>query len=137
MTPVTSSEESSSLSTQKTAQEGTPIEPSLAFVREDIQVIIRTIVGAGNLDVEYVEIFNQSEGPVDLSGWQLKDENENTFTFPTLILNSEGSIKVLSKQGTNTVIELYWQADSPIWQSGELANLTDAGGTSIATYSIP
>ena len=137
MTPVTSSEESSSLSTQKTAQEGTPIEPSLAFVREDIQVIIRTIVGAGNLDVEYVEIFNQSEGPVDLSGWQLEDENENTFTFPTLILNSEGSIKVLSKQGTNTVIVLYWQADSPIWQSGELANLTDAGGTSIATYSIP
>lgn len=128
---------SEELSASQSAQESTTIEPSMVFINEDIQVIIRTIVGAGNLAVEYVEIYNQSEGPVDLSGWQLQDEDENRFVFPTLILNSEGSVKVLSKQGTNTVIELYWQAETPIWQSGEKADLMDASGTSIATYSIP
>jgi hypothetical protein len=137
MTPAPSRQESSSQSAQETVEKSTTSEPALTFINEDIQVIIRTIVGAGNLDVEYVEIFNQSEGPVDLSGWQLKDENDNTFVFPALILNSEGSVKVLTKQGTNTVIELYWQADVPIWQSGEVANLTDANGNSISTYSIP
>lgn len=137
MTPAPSRQESSSQSAQETVEKSTTSEPALTFINEDIQVIIRTIVGAGNLDVEYVEIFNQSEGPVDLSGWQLKDENDNTFVFPALILNSEGSVKVLTKQGTNTVIELYWQADVPIWQSGEVANLADANGNSISTYSIP
>lgn len=137
MTPAPSRQKSSSQSAQETVERSTTSEPSLSFINEDIQVIIRTIVGAGNLNVEYVEIFNQSEGPVDLSEWQLKDENGNTFVFPALILNSEGSVKVLSKQGTNTVIELYWQAESPIWQSGEVANLTDANGNSISTYSIP
>ena len=112
-------------------------EPTLAFISSDPDVVIRTIVGAGNVEVEYVEILNQSEGPVDMTGWQLKDEQSNTFTFPTLILNSGGAIKVLSKKGVNTVIELYWQEDTAMWQSGETAVLQDAAGEIVTTYSIP
>ncbi|MFN2304831.1 MAG: lamin tail domain-containing protein, partial [Anaerolineales bacterium] len=82
LTESANSESSTSRPAQEDTQENMLVEPSLTFIDEDsIQVIIRTIVGAGNLDVEYVEIFNQSEGPVDLSGWQLKDENDNTFLF--------------------------------------------------------
>jgi len=104
---------------------------------EDIQIVIRTVVGAGNLDSEYVEIYNESDGVVDLTGWQLVDEEGDRFTFPALILNIEGAIEVHSKTGEHTVIELYWQADSPIWQPGEIVKLVDAGGNIMATYSIP
>lgn len=112
-------------------------DSTIAFTNENIDIDIYTIVGAGNLEVEYVEIRNQSQGPIDLTGWQLMDETGQTFTFPALILNSGGAIKVLSKQGNNSVIELYWQSDSPIWQSGETARLLNAAGETITTYAIP
>ena len=112
-------------------------EPAAEFSNLDIKIDIRTIVGAGDLAVEYVEIINRGENQADLTDWQLRDENGNAFTFPALILNSGGAIKVLSKTGTNTVIELYWQADTSIWQSGESARLLNPNGELIASYSIP
>lgn len=132
--------ENSALSEQEEAP-NTEIEPSLEpaieYASSNTQVTIRVIVGAGNLEVEYVEILNESAEAVDLTGWLLVDENGHQFTFPALILNGGGAIKVLSKTGDNTVIELYWQADAPIWQSGETATLLNAGGETIATYSLP
>lgn len=110
---------------------------TLGFVTEDVQVSIHAIVGPGNLDVEYVEIHNQSQGSLDMTSWQITDQDGNVFTFPSLILNEGGAVKVLSKPGNNTVIELYWQSEAPIWQPGEIANLLNAQGTVIATYSIP
>jgi len=113
--------------------DGTPLD----FVEEGVNVTINAIVGAGNLSVEYVEIRNQSEGPVDLTGWQLQDENDHTFTFPALILNNNGAINVFSQTGTNTVIEIFWQSDTPIWESGETASLLNVSGDLMTTYSIP
>ena len=113
------------------------IDPDFDLTNEDILITIRTIVGAGDLTVEYVEIINQGENPANLTAWQLLDEDGHTFTFPALILNSGGAIKVLSRTGTDTVIELYWQSDAPIWQSGETARLLNADGEVITSYSIP
>ena len=109
----------------------------IEWAEEDQQIAIRTVVGTGNLDLEYVEVFNQSDGAVNMSGWQIIDENENQFTFPALILNNGGSVKVYSKGGIDTVIELYWQAEAPIWQSGETVRLLNSDGNTAATYSIP
>lgn len=113
------------------------VEPTFVFPNEDIFVNIRAIVGAGDLAMEYVEVVNQGENPANLTGWQLINPSGNTFTFPTLILNSGGAIKVLSKTGTNSVIELFWQSDLPIWQHGDTARLLNADGEVVRTYSIP
>lgn len=113
------------------------LEPTITFIEENPEVNIYAIVGAGDLDVEYVEIRNKSTGPVEMTGWQLIDNQGNQFIFPAMILNSEGAIKVLSQVGNNSVIELYWQSDSPIWQPGETAVLLDAAGETVSTYSIP
>ncbi|MFU8826931.1 MAG: lamin tail domain-containing protein [Brevefilum sp.] len=110
---------------------------SLPNLNEDLAINIRTIVGAGDLTVEYVEIINQGQNPADLTAWQLAGQNGQTFTFPALILNSGGAIKVFSKAGTNSVIELFWQSDQPIWRSGEAARLMDATGELVSTYTIP
>lgn len=118
-------------------EQSSEIETTIPFINEDLTINIRTIVGAGDLDVEYVEIVNQGQNPADLTGWQLINESGREFTFPVLILNSNGAIKVLSKAGTNTVIELYWQSDSPIWQPGETARLLKADGELVTSYTIP
>lgn len=107
------------------------------FLQEDLQVLIRSVVGAGNLAMEYVQILNQSEGAVNLNGWQLQNGRGQHFTFPAMILNQDGAVEVHSKAGTSTVIELYWQSDAPIWQSGDTATLIDAEGKIQATYQIP
>jgi hypothetical protein len=131
-------EDSPSQFEKPVAGEGFEISaPTLAFVTDEIQVSIHAIVGAGNLEVEYVEIHNQSPGPVNMTDWQLMDQDGQVFVFPALILNEGGAIKVLSQKGNNTVIELYWQSEVPIWQPGEIAKLLTADGETIATYSIP
>lgn len=114
-----------------------PAVTEIELANENIHINIRTIVGAGNLAVEYVEIVNQGQNPADLTNWKLIDEEGHQFTFPVLILNSGGAIKVLSKTGTHTVIELYWQMDSPIWQPGETARLLNAADEIITSYLIP
>lgn len=111
--------------------------PEIAFLEDNIDVVIHAIVGPGNYDVEYVEIRNQSSGPIDLTGWQLRDEQDHAFVFPAMILNQDGAIKILSGLGNNSVIELFWQSDSAIWQSGETARLMNASGEQMSSYLIP
>jgi hypothetical protein len=115
-------------------------DPDLVLSEHEMDVAIYAVVGVGNLDVEYVEIRNQSQGAVDPAGWQILDEDGNNFTFPTSpswLLSSSGAVKVLSKSGNNSVIELYWESNEPIWQSGERVTLLNAEGKIIATYLIP
>ncbi len=119
------------------AEEAPISEPTQPLFSSGEQVEIHLIVGAGNLDLEYVEIRNNGEDPVDLTGWLLINESNEQFTFPGMILNSGGAVKILSRAGTNTVIELYWQADTPIWRSGGTARLLNARGELVTTYSIP
>ena len=80
--------------------------PEIIFLNESIDVVIYAIVGPGNIEVEYVEIRNQSPGSIDLTGWQLQDEQDNSFIFPAMILNQDGAIKILSGKGNNSVIEM-------------------------------
>jgi hypothetical protein len=130
-------DEQSQTLTADNAEDEIPTEYTLDFVTDDYAISILTIVGPGNLDLEHVTIQNESQGAVDMTGWQIIDENEHAFTFPTFILNMDGSVKIFSQKGTDTVIELYWQSDDPIWQSGETARLQDRDGNTVATYSIP
>ena len=120
-----------------TLDDQTPPDSSPDFVSGDYDIRIASIVGPGDIDVEYVEIHNKGQGGVNITGWQLKDEEGHVYTFPAFILNSGGAVKVLSQRGSDTVIELYWQSDNPIWQPGENAQLVDSSGNVVTTYSIP
>ncbi|MBG0786429.1 MAG: lamin tail domain-containing protein [Anaerolineaceae bacterium] len=112
-------------------------QPTTEFLQEGLTIAIPSVVGAGNLEMEFVQILNQSDGAINLSGWQIQNGRGQAFTFPAMILNQDGAVEVHSKAGTNTVIELYWQSDTPIWQSGDTVTLVDASGETQATYQIP
>jgi len=112
-------------------------QPTTEFLQEGLTLTIQSVVGAGNLEMERVQILNQSDGAVNLSGWQIQNGQGQNFIFPAMILNQDGAVEVYSKAGMNTVIELYWQSDVPIWQSGDTVTLVDASGDVQATYQIP
>ena len=103
----------------------------------DIPVEIVSIVGAGTLNAEWVIVRNAGGEPLSLANWQLKDANRNTFTFPNLTLNTGGAVQIHTIAGTNTVIDLYWGLNDPVWQSGEDAQLLDPSGNVRAVYTVP
>jgi micrococcal nuclease len=73
-----------------------------------------------------------------LAGWTLEDENGNSFMFPLVTLYVEGgTVSVYSKSGSNTVLDLFWGSDEPVWAPGEQVVLRDSGGSVRAVYQIP
>jgi len=103
----------------------------------DIPVEIVSIVGSGTLNAESVIVSNAGTESLNLAGWQLKDSNRNVFVFPNLTLNTGGAVQIHTIAGTNTVIDLYWGLNDPVWQSGEEAQLLDPSGNVRAVYMVP
>ena len=103
----------------------------------DIPIDIVSVVGSGNLSAEVVIIHYLGEGQLDLSNWQLKDEDGNIFLFPAIALVENGAVQIHTAAGTNTVIDLYWGMPTPVWRSGETASLYDANGNLIVMYKVP
>ena len=101
----------------------------------EIQIV--SVVGADNLGAEVVILRYLGDGQVDLSNWQLRDENGNIFLFPAIALVKEGAVQIHTAAGTNTVVDLYWNMTAPIWKSGETASLYDADGVLRAAYKVP
>jgi hypothetical protein len=118
-----------------TYQEAVPAGTANPDLKPSVKIV--SIVGAGLLDAESVTIKNAGDSPLNLSRWQLKDSDKNVFTFPNLTLNTNGAVQVHTKPGTDNVIDLYWNAGVPVWQSGEEAQLLDSSGSVQATYQVP
>ena len=103
----------------------------------DIPVEIVSVVGAGTLSAEVVVVHYNGEGELGLANWQLKDDNGNTFTFPQLILYTDGAVQVHTAPGSDTVVDLYMGLRDPIWESGEVAKLFDPQDNLRAIYRVP
>jgi len=106
-------------------------------LQTDIPIKITSVIGAGTLGAEVAIVKFDGEGQLNLAGWQLKDSNGNTFTFPQITLYQNGAVQVHTSSGTGTVIDLYWNMGEPVWQSGEDAKLYDAQGSLRAVYRVP
>jgi hypothetical protein len=103
----------------------------------DVPVEIVSVVGAGTLSAEAVVVRYNGEGELVLANWQLKDDNGNTFTFPQLILYTDGAVQVHTAPGSDTVVDLYMGLRDPIWESGEVASLYDPQDNLRAIYRVP
>jgi len=103
-------------------------------------VVIKNIIGVGDLNTERVLIKFVGEGELSLVGWQIEGQNGNIFLFPEtprLTLFSDGAVYVFTKPGVNSAIELFWGKDAPVWNSSETVILKDATGTLRSSYHIP
>ncbi len=116
---------------------GTSAPAATLSLQTDIPINIQSVIGAGTLNAEVAIIKYEGEGSLTLAGWQLKDDDGYTFTFPQLNLYTNGAVQVHTASGTDTVIDLYWGTGQAVWQSGEEAKLFDPQGNLRAIYRVP
>jgi hypothetical protein len=119
------------------ASAGNPVAAATLGLVSEPSVEISSVVGAGTLNAEVAIIRFNGADQLDLAGWQLKDGDGNTFTFPQITLYTNGAVQVHTGSGTDTVIDLHWGAGQPIWQSGEDSRLFDSQGNLQALYRVP
>ena len=115
------------------------LTPTLPPVDAPI-IEITSIIGAGDVQQEVVELKRQGEGNLVMTGWSLQGENGSKYTFPStpeLTLYQDGAMQVYSRFGDGTPLELYWGRTEPAWRSGETVKVVDREGNVRAEYSIP
>jgi hypothetical protein len=100
-------------------------------------LILDNVFGVGSLENEVVVLKRVGEGELALSNWTLADEDGNRYTFPALILYSEGAVQLHTGGGVPTVVDLYWGLDAPVWEAGEIVTVYDGANNVRATYQIP
>lgn len=102
------------------------------------QFAIERVVGAGDVENEYVLIKRLGDQEISLLGWRLADTDGNEYVFPNLsIVVKDGAVRVYTKVGTDTPVELYWGLNHPVWSSGDVASLLDPDGTPQASFEVP
>lgn len=110
-------------------------QATLPPVEEPI-IRIETVIGAGDLSTETIQLQRIGEGDLQMDGWWLEG-NGKEFFFPNLTLNKNGSVRLNSRAGQNSVIELFWGLESPVWRSGDTISLYDPASNLRASYTIP
>lgn len=126
------------LASQSTKQiESTPLPTLIATNSDSGLLSIEGVFGAGDLNVEYVLIRNQSDTSVNLNGWSLSASSGEKYKLPYLVLNKNGAVRVYSKYGVDSVIELYWNSDQALWNSGDQVYLVDQSGKQQASWQVP
>ncbi len=101
------------------------------------QLSIATIIGPGDVDNERVRIEHIGDQDMSLALWQLEDEDGNSYRFPALVLHPGGFVELFSRQGEDSVTQLFWNSANSIWSEGELASLLDPAGDEQASYTAP
>ncbi len=117
---------------QRSTSPATAIPPA-----SSADVCIEMVAGVGNRDLEYILVRNQSESAVDLAAWQISASGGRSYTFPPLKLNKNGAVRLYTRSGTDTVIELFWNSAEALWKSGDEITLLEPGGSARSTYLIP
>ena len=100
-------------------------------------MLIEGVFGAGEISVEYILIRNRSDSPINLNGWSIQSSNGKKLDLPQLSLNKNGAVRLYSKHGTNTVIELYWNSDQALWTTGSKIQLLDPNGEQKSDWQGP
>lgn len=86
---------------------------------------------AENLNDEYVVFENTGTSSLDLSGWELADAADHTYTIPEgTVLDPGERITIHTGSGTDTATDLYWGQSRPVWNNdGDTVILRDDAGT--------
>jgi hypothetical protein len=114
----------------------TPIA-TLALPEGQASISIGEVIGAGILAEEAVTIVNSGSRPQALLGWSLSDQEGHVYTFGQVTLFGDGSAIVIhTDSGSDSVGDLYWQLEEPIWESGDAVTLQDEAGATQATFLV-
>jgi len=97
---------------------------------------ISNVFAPGDLNNELLMIERLGEGDLNLLNWQIVDEDNNAFIFPSIEL-VKGQLSIYSRRGANTVNTLFWRSEEAIWSAGETVRVIDSAGQERASFEIP
>jgi LysM repeat protein len=106
-------------------------------IKLEPQVVIESVIGVGVLENERVELLRTGDGELSLAGWRLEDGTGIVYTFPNLTLYTGGAINLNTRNGQDTVVDLFWGLTSPIWESGKTVSLYDSQNELRSSYTVP
>jgi hypothetical protein len=98
---------------------------------------ITNLYGNGDLQTEFIKIQMVGSGELWLTNWQIKDDKKHVYTFPRLQLNNGGTVNIYTKNGVDSVTDLYWGLKEPLWSSGDTITILDYDGNIRAEYQVP
>lgn len=136
---------STAVATPDSTAEGTPeISPTptlrptitLAPTAANAQVFIETVASAGDITREQVVIRNNGN-TLNLTGWTLSDGEGNSFVFDERRLFSGATIRINTRAGQNTPVELFWGQQQAVFAPGDVVILADNNGRVQATLRLP
>ena len=91
-----------------------------------------------NLNEEWIQIRNDGDNVVDLTGWGIKDESaSNRYSFPTAFILAPGeSVTIRTGCGDDFGTGLFWcSVGAAVWNNdGDTAFLLDPNGSTHTTY---
>jgi len=89
-----------------------------------------------NLNGEWVIIVNNTDTPVDMAGFTLRDDSDHVYSFGGFTLPAGGAVTVFTGSGADTPTSLYWGSKTPIWNNdSDTAYLRDSNNSLIDEYS--
>lgn len=100
-------------------------------------LVIRTVDGPGAIVTEAVQLVNDSNTVVNLTGWRLERENGPAYTFGDQNIFPGSNLWLHTGSGEDTTVALYWGQAEPVWQSGSVARLLNAEGSVVNRYTVP
>jgi hypothetical protein len=103
----------------------------------ELNLVIGGVFGAGDLQSEYVLIKNQGKTSTSLLNWTLQGKRGQNYGFPDLRLAQNSTVKLFSKEGTDTVLELFLKSQASLWQPGDILTLKDANGKVQTSFQVP
>lgn len=87
---------------------------------------------------EFVELYNNSTQPIDLTGYDIKPDDAAYYTIPEFILEPDAYVTIhINTSGTNTDIDLFTGPSSNMGNTAgfiALFNSTTHGSSSIVDY---
>lgn len=97
---------------------------------------VTRVSDAGNLDAEIALVVNESDAPFNLQGWTLGREGGPIYTFGNLPIFPGGSVRIHSKTGNDTSIDLHWGQSGSVWSAGSVARLVNVQGELVHTFTV-
>jgi LysM repeat protein len=131
-TPPSVTPRPSVTSTQGPTATVAPTQPG-----QEAQLVIQTVIGTGVLANEHVVLQRTGDGELSLAGWRVEDGAGNAFIFPELTLYKGVSINLNTRQGEDSVLDLFWELNYTVWKSGKTVLLYDAQNHLRSSYTIP
>jgi LysM repeat protein len=110
------------------------IEPS-APLGEGVE--IGDVENGGDLPSESLVIVNESNLAHSLLGWRLEREGGPSYDFGNVPLFPGSSVRVHTRNGEDSSIDLFWGQDEAQWPSNAVARLINSQGVEIHRLTVP